>query len=504
MAATMSATLDFPFQADSYGEAYDYGLDADMYYELPGSEVEDLEEYQSIATFNPRWDSLPSNQELSVMASQRLSMMAMQEHNFVEDEDKEVVVCESPPPLPPMLAAPRAIRQPVPPRPRFYSTPITVDDVSTTPVLLYGLEQPSEYALPPRRRLPALRPMSRPMSFLGGSAPSSSHRNQPSSSSRPYQSPAPREPRSSMALKRLSTLIENASQQVQSTVSSYTPKVTAAGEPIVSGTSSASTSRSRVTLATIDSDGATDPSPPLSGSPASSIRETPAPADTPKAVIDLPPIPAATSTVNTTENVPNHHHPPPPQQVEPIRRSTAPDMNTSPENRPPTATKSRVPSGFSSIAKMSLPKLPSLGHRAHDSENRNNTSVKSARKSVPNTRSTRSQSLAQSISRPLPPPPPPHDYSQLFAEIQPDNVPSHTNYENRASMSATRISPSRPTGLRRPTNGDGRAGTWNTYYTHQSQSQPQSQRGREHSRHEQAPRSESSHRMTRMFSQFIN
>ncbi|CRG86127.1 hypothetical protein PISL3812_03130 [Talaromyces islandicus] len=518
MAATMSATLSFPFQASMDGpgpvEGYDElnGFDFNMYYEMPSPDLEE-EECQSVATFNPRWDSLPSNQELSMMATQRLSMMAAQretvpqEPALVEDADKEVLLSETSPPL---LDVPRAVRLPIPSRPRFYSTPITDDDASTTPVLLYGLEQPSEYAPAPRRRLAAFRPVS----FIGGGAaptsrPLSSYRNQPSSS-RTYQSPASREPRSSTPLKRLSTLIENASHQVHSTVSSRAPSGATIEESIASSTSSASTSRSRVTLATVESDGATAPSPPLSGSPASSIRDAPASAEPSKAVIDPHPVPtvarAATSIVDLpSENRSNMPPAPPPK---PIRRKTAPDMSSSIESRPSTATtKPRVPASFSSVAKMSLPKLPSLSHRVR--ENIGTQSPKPTHKSaVPNT--TASHILDQSLTRPLPPSPPPHDYTtrSFTPEIQPDDIPSHTNYDQRATATTARSSSSRPTGIRRVTNGDSRTGFWkpSNNQSHQeqsqSQSQSQSQRGRGHRRPEQTTRAKSSSRITRVFSQF--
>jgi hypothetical protein len=199
---------------------------------------------------------------------------------------------------------------------------------------------------------------------------------------------------------------------------------------------------------------------------------------------------AATSIVALpSENTSDIPPPPPPK---PVRRQTAPDMNSSHESRPSTATKSRIPPGFSSITKMSLPKLPSLGHRVRGNENRNESIKPTHKTVVPN---TTLHTLAQSLKRPLPPPPPPHDYSiQAFpVDIQPDVIPSHTNYHQRATSSTTRSSSSRPTGLRKPSSN----------HTHH-QEQSQSQRGRERGRHEQTTRAKSAGRMTRVFSQFVN
>ncbi|KAH8694972.1 hypothetical protein BGW36DRAFT_360691 [Talaromyces proteolyticus] len=535
MAATMSATLQFPFQAslqrnslvESQGELY--GFDVNAYHEIPSPDLD--EEEQLKATYNnPRWDSLPSDQELFMMASQRLSMIEPEGEMIREqqiglseeftlynahDEEKEVVRCESPETLTPethlRLLTPTAI-------PRYYSTPIVDNDPSTTPVLLYGLEQPSDYLLAASRKLVKLRPMS----FLASgpaSRPSSSHRHQPSPLSRTYKPEAPREITAALppaAMKRLSTLLETTSQQIYSTYSANVPRGTATGASVTSSSTSSSTTstvRSRATQGTIDSNFMPTPPSTVSPSPVYGFPQASASADQLKSTLIM--ARANTSLVDLASEQNSRMQPPP--LPKPLRlRKTAPNMMDSVSNNIESSStsattprsKPRDHSRRSSIISIAFPKLSSLGHRPggdHDKQ--------TIRAVQPNTPSFNLQPVIpgppnQPPSRPLPLTPPldnqvysnnilapiPHNF------IQPDDIPSHTNCDEGVLLPETSAAaiPSQARGIRRVSVENNSTQFWKSFQSsyHQQLQQPQH-------RPRQASIEKKSHRLSKVFSHFV-
>ncbi|OKL62827.1 hypothetical protein UA08_01706 [Talaromyces atroroseus] len=362
---TMSATLRFPFQASLDGSSL-VETNGDFYYghgtahvvaELPAEtppeepvteEAEQSEPEAEAATMadldeeqqhynqqppavyqTPRWDSLLNDQGPQVTTSRPVSLLphridtsdqqrfATEHEMTAEQTEDEGLYCESPTSTiePPAPSKVELLAQRGAP-PRFYSTPIVDGDPSSTPVALYGLEQPSEHIVRSKKLVSPLR--SRTYYSTAPIRPSSRHGPSPFSSTlRPGIPEAP-EPLESSS-KRISVMLRRASQHL--TQSTYIPS--RVDRPGVDSTGSSTNSTIR-SMATTFAPGDEYTTPASSTAASPTLEATPPPDEKPSPSAD-------TTDHHIQDNQPDVavSSPPslPPSPPRPIRRKTTSAMS---------------------------------------------------------------------------------------------------------------------------------------------------------------------------------
>jgi hypothetical protein len=336
----MSATLRFPFQAsldgsslvESDGNFY-YGLDAAHVFEMQAAESDteseaDAESEQTASMDSVQQANRPVTYILDdepVTTSRPVSMMPHRiytsdqqrfatEHEMAAEEtetdEAESAYCESPTSTiePPEEKQPRRNGPP-----RFYSTPIVEGDPTSTPVLLYGLEQPSEH-------IPRPKKLSRSRNYHSAAPVRPSSRHGPSPLSWEVQPGIPEE--SDFSSRRISMLFRRASMHL--TQSTYIPSK--AERPAVDSTCSSSTTSTVRSMATAAEDDSTTPASSTSASPT--LEAVPSREEKP----DPSPSLSSTDHIQDTQPDPSSFSPSLPPSPRPVRRRATSIMTSISDN----------------------------------------------------------------------------------------------------------------------------------------------------------------------------